>query len=121
MRSTLLSRSQDFKKEVVELEEGLTVEIRSPSIKQRNQLFKAAGMKIAKNEEDVANKLDPMELMLLAVIELTYDTTGNKLFTLADRDGLLDLPAGSWYDKVAQAAMRMLNVRSSSEEDPAKN
>lgn len=98
-----------FRKQALKLEtaEGLLdVELRQPSVAGRSAVLKAAGV-----SGDGKGAIDLGRLQVAAVLACAYDPeTGAKLFEPADEAALLELPAGGWFDTLAEAALALINV-----------
>lgn len=121
LRSITIGRKIQFKTEIVVID-GEDFEVRAPSIRQRSRIIEAAGVTAGANKDEVAAKINGLELSLLAVIFLTYDpVSGQPVFEMTDKDSLAEMPAGSFVDTLALAAMRMLNIKNEGEEAPGKN
>lgn len=107
LRSKMLGKTPEFRKEVVEFE-GEKYEVRQPTVKARSDLFKRA------MRED--NKVDMMDFALWAVILNTYDNEGKLVFEEGDYNVLIEQPTGGLLDKLSEVATKLLNV----EEDAKK-
>jgi hypothetical protein len=98
-----------FRKQALKLETSdgpLDVELRQPSVAGRSSVLKAAGV-----SGDGKGAIDLGRLQVAAVLACAYDAeTGNKLFEPADEAALLELPAGGWFDSLAEAALALINV-----------
>ncbi len=90
-------------------ETPVEVEVRQPSIRQRNQLYDKC--------RDKDGNLDTMEFVLQSLIEFVYDPeSGEHIFEQTDRDALLAQPAGGFVDQFTGVAMELLTL-----EEPEKN
>ena len=103
-RAKTVGAQKQFRKQQVDIGDGMVVEVRQPSIKARAAIFKAA-----KAMSGDAASLELAELQVEAVLRCTY--VGDELaFEPGDRESLLEQPAGGWFDTLSQAALDMLNV-----------
>lgn len=76
----------------------VTVEVRQPSLVQRNKLVKGAGD-------------DQMRLVALLTISQVYvPGTNERVFEETDYDSLLETPAGGFVDQFAEVAMELMNL-----------
>ncbi len=102
----MLGGARYFRRSNVQVEidgEAIDVEVRQPSVEQRSSIMKAAGVRA-----DGEVLLD--QLQVAAVVNCTYfPGTEDRVFTGHDRDTLLGMPAGGWFDALAQAAIEMVN------------
>lgn len=98
LRDRILN-APDIQHEVVTVPEwGVDVQVRSMSARERADMFQEAA---------TGGELDFVKLFPSLVIACTYDpATGEKLFTAADLDRLLE-KSGSALELVATAAMRV--------------
>ena len=110
LRSLVVGAKKHFKRETVEVD-GVEFELRAPSVKERGDLFKAAGI-TQMQEKDAIRHADIAELQATAVISLTYvPGTDDKVFDPSDKATFLSMPAGGVFDTLAEVAIRMLNVK----------
>lgn len=99
IRSKALSGAE-FKKEIVKIE-GEEVELREPSAKVRNEVFKHS-------KED--GEINPMLFIVWTVIYCSYvPNTKERVFEDTDFDTLMNLPAHK-LDSLSEAAGRVLNT-----------
>ena len=85
--------------------EGISIEIRQPTVGQRSRMLAAGGMS-TKNQD-----LDNIGgMQVAAVIECCYHPgSGKKIFEWTDEDVIKSLPTTSWFDEVATIAMEMMS------------
>lgn len=82
------------------------VEVRSPTVRQRADILKAAGVDGSKGTAQ-----DAALLQVTTIIKCCYvPGTEHHLFDDADAEVLQGLPAGSWIDDLSEVAMKLLNV-----------
>jgi hypothetical protein len=115
-RARTIGAQKNFSKETLSLtlDDGqpLTVVVQQPTVADRALVLDAA-RKIVDDPEDPKKKtvvVDTARLQVEAVIATARTEDGEKAFDDADRDTLLAQPAGGWFDEMAAAAMRKLNV-----------
>lgn len=97
--------------------DGMKFVLLAPTISQRSALVKSVGMVAGADP----SKIDPFLLMVNAIIEVTHDEAGARVFEPADREVLLNQPAGTGIvDVLGEAAMSILNLNRKAETD-AKN
>jgi hypothetical protein len=121
LRDLTIGRKVQFATEIVEID-GTKFEVRSPSIKQREDIMNAAGIHASASGKERDDKISAASMQVLTIIYMVYDPeTGEKVFDLADRDVLLEQPIGGWVDILAGACMRLMKVRNVGEEAPGKN
>ena len=102
IRKATLGSQSEFKKEVVKWN-GVEVELRQPSVKQRQELFKRC--------VGDGGKIDSLEFMTLGVIACTYvPGTDEKVFDDTDYDGIMARPAGGFLDKFGAQIAELTNV-----------
>ncbi|QDP63943.1 MAG: hypothetical protein Unbinned3992contig1000_57 [Prokaryotic dsDNA virus sp.] len=90
-------------------DEGITIEVRQPTVGQRSRMLAAGGMSSKSTE---LTNIGAMQVA--AVIECTYmPGTGKKLFEWTDEEVIQQLPTSSWFDDVAGIAMEMMNAEPS--------
>lgn len=100
----------------------LTVSLRAPSIADRGEVFRRAGIGRSRvkgkgKAREQETEIDMARLQAHAVIACTYVRDGEgeaaplvRLFTLEDEDGLLGKRCGSAFDALAEPAMEMINA-----------
>jgi len=87
--------------------EGQKVMFKQPSLRQRKDLI----------EKSVVNKeIDGVAMQVWAVIFLTHDSEGNRVFDEADYDSLMNKPAGSFVDTFSEHALKLLGNPDEEEE-----
>lgn len=79
--------------------QGQTVVFRQASLKDRKNILN----KSVENKE-----VDGVALQVWAIIYLTYDTEGNRIFDESDVDALMEKPAGSFVDTFSEQALKLL-------------
>lgn len=86
-------------------EDGITLEIRQPTVGQRSRMLKAGGLNASN-----ANVSDIGAMQIAAVIECCYHPgSGKRLFQWTDEEVIQNLPTSSWFDEVAGLAMDLMN------------
>ncbi len=91
--------------ETVDLGDGLVVELRQPTVGGRSAILKAAG--VVKDGEVP----DLGKMQAEAVLQCSFvPGTGERAFERADVEAMLQLPAGGAFDKLADPAVKLLNV-----------
>tara|TARA_R110002012_G_scaffold310912_1_gene519585 strand:- start:46 stop:489 length:444 start_codon:yes stop_codon:yes gene_type:complete len=95
------------KSEIFTTDDGVSIEIKQPTVGQRSRMLKAGGITGATSSETA----DLGKMQIAAVIECCYlPGTGKKLFEWTDLEVLEALPTTSWFDQVASVAMNLMNV-----------
>lgn len=118
IRSKTLGAKREFASELVETED-MTFEVRQPTVGERGRIYQKAlpdKMSQSDSEEGMAKELmsrvDFSQLQIWAVIKCTYvPDTDEKVFESSDFESLSNLPAGTFLDDLATAAMKLLNVK----------
>ena len=96
-KSTVGSKSE-YK--TIEMDfEGNTIVFRQASLRDRKEI-------IGRSVED--KEVDGVALQVWAVIYLTHDAEGNRVFDEADFDSLMEKPAGSFVDDFSEKALKLL-------------
>jgi hypothetical protein len=109
IRAATLGRNQKSKTKLVNISktddgQDIAVELRQPSVRARSAILK-------RSKAHDRDRLDLAELQVTAIIECAYEPgTSNKVFGEADRETLAEMPAGSFVDELAAAALELLNV-----------
>ena len=90
-------------------EEGITIEIKQPTVGQRSRMLKAGGLSATNSSvEDIGG------MQIAAVIECCYHPgSGKRLFDWTDEEVIKSLPTSSWFDEVAGIAMELMNTEPS--------
>lgn len=84
-------------------EEGIEVEVRQPTIKERNKL-------LAECRGDDGT-LDEMEFILQCAIRFVYDPeSGEAVYEEGDYDALVSQPAGDFVDQFGGEAIELLTL-----------
>ena len=85
-------------------EDGISIEVRQPTVGQRSRMLAAGGISTTKSELD-----DIGAMQIAAVIECSYHPgTGKRLFEWTDKEVIENLPTSAWFDDVAALAMNMM-------------
>ena len=83
--------------------EAVKVEVRQPTVKERNKLVAAC-----KDENGVLNE---MEFIIQAALRFTHDPeSGERLYALSDYDALADQPSGGFVDQFGEEAIKLLTL-----------
>lgn len=103
IRNATLGAKKNLRKEVVELEGGIKIEVRQPTQRSRSALSEKA-------TKD--GQIDNTLFMIHSVIELSFDPeTGEKVFTDADVDAMLSEPSGdSYIDKLFDGVIKVMGA-----------
>lgn len=93
----------------LKLEGGAVLEaiVRQPSVEARGALLDGCSDVHPKTKEV---KVNTARLQVDAVIASTYTPEGERAYEEADREALLKMPAGGWFDELAKAAVAFINV-----------
>ena len=111
IRKATVGKATNFRKEVVEYN-GEKVELRQPSIKVRNELFKRS----SKNDT-----FDMSDFLVWSTIYSAYvPNTNERVFEETDYDTLIEMPTGSFVDEFADKIAELMNVKKDVE-DEVKN
>lgn len=127
LRAATLGRKSTFKSQLVKLEgpDGtpLEVEVRAPSVRARGTILRKAGMLAAEKTGGAPEKQLLIEHMQVeAVLQLSYvPGTNQRVYEEADREQLLEQPAGGFVDQLAEVALPMLNVSELERKELEKN
>ena len=109
IRSKTVGAAKDFKREIMEFE-GVPVEIKEPSERQRAKIFERARSEINVDGGKPKINVDTAELAVWALICCVHDPeTGETVFTEADYETLMNMPA-SQLDKLKSKALEYVNV-----------
>lgn len=101
IRAATVGAPKQFKKELITYN-GVEIEIRQPSLKVR----KSIGERATQN-----NHVDLLEFLVWAVIECTFvPGTDEKVFEIADYEGLISQPTDSFMDEIGEKAASMCNI-----------
>lgn len=112
-RSKVLGGAADAKKILLTIN-GAEVEVRQPSMASRARIMRAGTPdavlgKKRKKGAPVRNEI--LDVQIEAVIACTFvPGTNQPVFDAADRKTFMELPSGSWADKLFEAAMELINV-----------
>lgn len=118
IREKTVGKSKDFKSERVEVDKGLEVEVREPSVAQRTKILQKSKVQSAQANKDF-DSIDTGKMQAYAIIECTYTPDGEKVFDESDLDSMLNSPStAGWLDKVGEVALKLLNVQ---EDEEVKN
>lgn len=119
LRSATLGQAPKFKSKIVEVE-GLAVEVRAPSIREREAIIKSANIKPTADGK-VAD-IDTGRTSAILVVALTYvPGTTEKVYEAGDVETLQEYPSGSWVDTLARECMQMLNFTVEAKAEIVKN
>lgn len=88
---------------------GTTVVFKQPSQGQREEIIELS------TKED--GRLSPVDFNIWAVIELTYDEEGNKVFGKADYDSFRNKPSGGFIEEFAEQALELMGNSKMKEEE----
>lgn len=110
LRNLTLGAKKQFqtKKVAIKDEAGTEheFEVRQPTLKERSDLRKRC-TSVTKD----GMEFNLFEFLIWAVINHTFvPGTEEKVFSEDDYDGLIDLPAGGWFDELSEAASSLCNV-----------
>lgn len=114
IRAKTVGAKKTFREERLALEDGLEVIVRTPTVRERSEIMRRAGVTANQNGrvEDIAS------LQVWAVIYCTYTPNGERVFEDADAATLMEMPAGSFVDEISETAINLMNVKAEAE---AKN
>ena len=100
-----LFRSKKRKSRLVTIEDGIDIEVREPTIGNRNRILKAAGISAQNQEVD-----DIGAMQLAAVVECCFmPGTDEKVFSWDDEAVIHNMPANSWFDELSTTAVELMN------------
>lgn len=103
LRSALMGAPSHFARKVMPIHGGQAVELRQPSIGERDELARKA---------TTGGLFSISEFRLWLVINLTFRAgTDERVFDAADIDSLRAMPARSWVDEFADELLILSNVR----------
>jgi len=93
-------------------DEPIKVEVRQPTVKERNELIKSCRGK--------DGKFDEMEFILQAAIRFVYDpVSGDRLYSKEDYDALSQQPAGDFVDQFGGEAVELLTLGERTKDSPS--
>lgn len=105
LRSVTVGAPKHFKSQMVKVGDA-EFEVKQPTVAAR-----AAILKAAKAQGGDADKIEIGALQVEAVMRCTFvPGTSERVFEDADRDSLMQQPAGSFVDDLAAVALDLLNV-----------
>ena len=85
-------------------EDGVSIEVRQPTVGQRSRMLAAGGL-----DGKSAEVNDVGAMQVAAVIECCYMPGGKRLFEWTDEEVIKQLPTTSWFDDVAGLAMELMS------------
>jgi hypothetical protein len=95
------------KSQLFSTDDGITLEIKQPTVGQRSRMLKAGGITGGSTNESA----DLGAMQIAAVIECCYlPGSSKRLFEWTDQAVLESLPTTSWFDEVATIAMNLMNA-----------
>jgi hypothetical protein len=126
IRAATLGRKSTFASKLVKLEgpDGapLEVEVRAPSVRARGAILRKAGMLAAEKPGGDEKQLLVEHMQVEAVLQLSFiPGTNQRVFEEADREAMLEQPAGGFVDQLAEVALPMLNVSDVERKELEKN
>jgi hypothetical protein len=84
---------------------GVTIELRQPTVGQRSRILQRGGLNTNGEIDDLG------ALQLATVIECCYCAeSGERLFDWTDEDIIKGLPSSSWFDEVSTKAMGLMST-----------
>lgn len=107
LRAQLLGQPPKRRETVITLKTGEEIVIRQPTVGERAEIFKRAGITAAD-----PNHADLGELQVWSVIYCAYTKDGERLFDEADYEALINSPVGGLVDRLAAEAMSIMNASS---------
>ncbi len=124
IRSKTVGAKRQFKAQELDLGDGVTIEVRQPSIRARSLILaksriidEVAAASAKGKAADSSFRLDEMQVW--ACIECCYvPGTNEHVFTEEDHDGLAEMEPGSVVDQVWDIVQPWMNVKGPEE---AKN
>ena len=99
IRKATIDSKVEYKTSTIDFQ-GEQITFKQPSQKVRQEI-------ISKSVND-KDRIDPVLFNVYAVIYLTYDSEGEKVFSEADVDNFLNHPAGGFIDKFAEEATKLM-------------
>lgn len=105
VRTALFSGAPKFRSELVEID-GVTVEVRQPSIRVRRELFNKC--------TTPSGNIDPNEFLIWSIIKNTYlpGSRTKRVFEDGDYEQLMNQPTGGWVDTLIDTMSRLTNPES---------
>jgi len=104
LRSALLGKPKRISK-IIEIAEGVEIEIRQPTVGSRSRIMNAAG--VSASSQDLN---DLAAIQIAAVVNCSFvPGTSERIFDAADRGVLEELPTNQWFDEVAGVALDLMN------------
>lgn len=100
IRNATIGAKDQFKTKEFDYE-GTVVKFKQLSLRQRNGLIKKA--------TGPDGELDNTLFSVYCVIEMTVDEKGDQVFSNADKDALLDSPAGGFVDTFTSEAISVMD------------
>jgi hypothetical protein len=103
------------KTKLITTDDGISIELREPTVGQRGRVFSEGGM--SASEADIK---DIAGMQIAAIIECAYHPgTGKPIFNYVDKEAIESLPTQSWFDLVATEAMNMMSGEPTVEGKPS--
>lgn len=104
LRSALLGKPKRISK-IIEIAEGVEIEIRQPTVGSRSRIMSAAG--VSASSQDLN---DLAAIQIAAVVHCSFvPGTNERIFDAADRGVLEELPTNQWFDEVSGVALELMN------------
>lgn len=105
LRASLLGKKTRASR-LMDLGDGVEVEIRQPTVGARSRIMQAAGVSAGSQEIS-----DLAALQISAVVHCCFVPGGSeRIFDAADSDVLRELPTNEWFDDVSAAALDLMNA-----------
>jgi len=109
LRDATLGKKAQFKEKTINLEDQDFV-IRQPNLRDRQALIEKS-----RNKQ---GEMDMVSFLIQSVILCTYTPEGERVFEQEDVDAMLNLPAGSFVEKLGNEIAELMAV---DEEAEVKN
>lgn len=115
LRSLTIGSERKVKTETYEYA-GQKFEVRQPNLRERSDIRRKATQMEGEQIE-----FNLFEFMIWAVIKQTYvPESEERVFEDEDYKDLCDIPAGGWFDELAEIASGLCNVETEGKKDDAK-
>jgi len=88
----------------IKLEDGTEIFVLRPTIDERSKILKYAGVKPGSDDVDVGR------MVVGAALHLACDSTGARIFEIADGEAMLSSPIGELIERVGNFAATKMNV-----------
>lgn len=105
LRALTVGAAKKFREKTVEFG-GEKFVVREPSLAE-SKAIRSKAVQVSAKGQDV--KIDDVEFLVQAIIQLVHDEDGVKVFEAGDHEALMGQPAGGFVQVLGQAAVEMFS------------